>query len=137
MFSNRPKKLIALAMVAAFAGVLALSSPAPAQTVNRRDTTFDKALHKLGRGIANILTGWMEIPKEIAEAWRETDPFTGFIVGSIKGIGYTVVRIVAGFYEILTFPMPFPEDYAPIIEPEFVLPPIFGEDLPPFEDNAF
>lgn len=136
MFPTRPKKLIALAMIGAFVGIMALSSPAPAET-NRRDTTFDKALHKLGRGIANVLTGWMEIPKEIAAAWRETDPFTGIIVGSIKGVGYFVVRFFAGCYEIFTFPMPFPEDYKPIIEPEFVLPPIFGEDLPPFENNTF
>ena len=120
----------------AIAATMALSTPAQAQT-NRRDTDFDKMLHKLGRGIANVLTGWMEIPKEIAEAWRETDPITGLIVGGIKGIGYTIVRTFAGFYEILTFPMPFPENYGPIIEPEFVLPPLFGEDLPPFEDKAF
>jgi putative exosortase-associated protein (TIGR04073 family) len=136
MIHATAKKLPALVLAGALLALMALDSPAAAQT-DRRDTTFDKALHKLGRGISNILTGWMEIPKEIAEAWRETDPFTGVIVGSIKGVGYFVVRFCAGFYEILTFPMPFPEDYGPIIEPEFVLPPIFGEDLPPFEDNAF
>jgi len=130
------KKMTLLAMAGAMLAVLALASPAEAQS-SRRETTFDKCLHKLGRGIANVLTGWMEIPKEIAEAWRETDPFTGLIVGSIKGTGYFLVRFFAGFYEIFTFVMPFPEDYKPIIEPEFVLPPIFGEELPPFEDNAF
>jgi len=123
-------------MTLALAAMMLLSSPAHAQ-LERRDSDFDKMLHKLGRGIVNVLTGWIEIPKEIAEAWRETDPVSGFVVGGIKGIGYTIVRTVAGFYEILTFPMPFPENYGPIIEPEFVLPPLFGEDLPPFEDKAF
>jgi putative exosortase-associated protein (TIGR04073 family) len=130
------RKLPALFLAGALLALMALDAPASAQ-VDRRDTTFDKAMHKLGRGLSNILTGWMEIPKEIAVAWRETDPITGVIIGSIKGTGYFVARFFAGFYEVFTFPMPFPEDYKPIIEPEFVLPPIFGEDLPPFEDNAF
>lgn len=129
-------KPTAAVMALLIAGVMLLAAPSHAQ-MERRDSDFDKMLHKLGRGIVNVLTGWMEIPKEIAEAWRETDPVTGLVVGGIKGVGYTVVRTVAGVYEIFTFPMPFPENYGPIIEPEFVLPPIFGEDLPPFEDKAF
>jgi len=129
-------KVGAALMAALLVGLMTLSSPAAAQT-DRRDTTFDMMLHKLGRGIVNVLTGWMEIPKEVAEAWRETDPITGVVVGSIKGVGYFAVRFFAGAYEILTFPMPFPENYGPIIEPEFVLPPIFGEDLPAFEDNTY
>jgi putative exosortase-associated protein (TIGR04073 family) len=133
---HRQAKTASFLTLLAIVGTMFLATPSSAQ-IERRDTDFDRMLHKLGRGIANVLTGWMEIPKEIAEAWRETDPITGLIVGTIKGVGYTIVRVVAGVYEILTFPMPFPENYEPIIEPEFVLPPIFGEDLPPFEDNSF
>ena len=37
-----------------------------------------------------------------------------------KGIGMTIVRTGAGIYEVVTFPFPIPEDYGPVLEPEFV-----------------
>ncbi len=47
------------------------------------------ATKKLGRGLVNILTGWIELPKNI--------------------------------YETVTFPFPLPQEYKPILEPEYVL----------------
>ena len=75
---------------------------------------------KLGRGIANILTGWVEIPKHIYNTSIETNPLVGLTVGTAKGIGMSIVRTGAGVYEVITFPFPLPEDYMPILEPEFV-----------------
>ena len=75
---------------------------------------------KLGRGVANILTGWLEIPKNIYNTSIETNPMVGITVGTAKGIGMGIVRTGAGVYEVITFPFPLPEDYVPILEPEFV-----------------
>ena len=75
---------------------------------------------KLGRGVANILTGWVELPKNIYNTSIETNPLVGLTVGTAKGIGMTIVRTGAGVYEVVTFPFPLPEDYMPILEPEFV-----------------
>lgn len=75
---------------------------------------------KLGRGIANILTGWVEIPKNIYNTSIESNPLVGLTVGTAKGIGMSIVRTGAGVYELITFPFPLPEDYMPILEPEFV-----------------
>lgn len=75
---------------------------------------------KLGRGIANILTGWVELPKNIYNTSIETNPLVGLTVGTAKGIGMSIVRTGAGVYELITFPFPLPEDYMPILEPEFV-----------------
>ncbi len=75
---------------------------------------------KLGRGIANILTGWVEIPKNIYNTSIEQNPLVGLTVGTAKGIGMSIVRTGAGVYELITFPFPLPEDYMPILEPEFV-----------------
>ena len=75
---------------------------------------------KLGRGIANILTGWVEIPKNIYNTSIEANPLVGLTVGTAKGIGMSIVRTGAGVYELITFPFPLPEDYMPILEPEFV-----------------
>ena len=75
---------------------------------------------KLGRGLANILTGWIERPKNIYDVSVEDNPLAGLTIGLAKGIGMTIVRTGAGIYEVVTFPFPIPEDYGPVLEPEFV-----------------
>ena len=75
---------------------------------------------KLGRGVANILTGWVELPKNIYDTSVEDNPLSGMTIGLAKGVGMTIVRTGAGVYETVTFPFPIPEGYAPVIEPEFV-----------------
>ena len=75
---------------------------------------------KLGRGVANTLTGWVELPKNIYNTSVEDNAFTGMTLGLAKGAGMTLVRTGAGIYEIATFPFPLPEDYKPILEPEYV-----------------
>jgi len=76
---------------------------------------------KLGRGVGNILTGWIELPKNIYDTSVEDNVFAGIILGTAKGIGMTVMRTIVGAYETVTFPLPLPEDYTPIVEPEFVI----------------
>lgn len=122
--------LIALLLVGLF------SVGAFADDISREQSTAGKFLHKLGRGITNMLTGWIEIPKNIAVNWEKTDPFTGLIVGSIKGIGWSWTRTVSGLYDVFTFPFPVPENYRPLMEPEFVLPSIWGAPLPVSERLA-
>jgi len=75
---------------------------------------------KLFRGAANIVTGWVELPKNIYDTSVEDNIFSGLTVGLAKGIGMAIVRTGAGVYETVTFPFPIPEDYAPVLEPEFV-----------------
>ncbi len=75
---------------------------------------------KLGRGLANVLTGWVELPKNIYETSVEENVLSGLTMGLAKGVGMTIVRTGAGVYETVTFPFPIPEDYQPVLEPEFV-----------------
>ena len=75
---------------------------------------------KLGRGVANTLTGWVELPKNIYKTSVDENAFAGVTLGLAKGAGMTIVRTGAGIYEIATFPFPLPEDYKPILEPEYV-----------------
>ncbi|MBI4353415.1 MAG: exosortase system-associated protein, TIGR04073 family [Candidatus Omnitrophica bacterium] len=75
---------------------------------------------KLGRGVANTLTGWVELPKNIYTTSVEENAFAGITLGLAKGVGMTIVRTGAGVYEIVTFPFPIPENYKPILEPEYV-----------------
>ena len=78
---------------------------------------------KLMRGLSNVLTGWVELPKNIYDTSVEDNMFSGITIGLAKGVGMTVVRTFAGVYETITFPFPIPQDYAPVLEPEYV----FGE----------
>ena len=75
---------------------------------------------KLGRGIANALTGWVELPKNIYSTSVEKNAWEGMTVGLARGAGMTIVRTGAGIYEVATFPFPLPKDYKPILEPEYV-----------------
>lgn len=76
---------------------------------------------KLGRGLVNILTGWVELPKNIYETSVESNPLAGITIGLAKGLGMTVVRTGAGIYDTVTFPFPLPQEYKPILDPEFVM----------------
>lgn len=90
--------------------LLTISTPSYAQD----------AFKKLGRGVVNTFTGWIEVPKGIVDESKESNVFTGLTVGTIKGFGLGLVRTGAGIYEALTFPFPIPEGYEPIVKPEFV-----------------
>ncbi len=80
----------------------------------------DDPFTKLGRGVANTLTGWVELPKNIYNTSVQDNAFAGITLGLAKGAGMTLVRTGAGIYEIATFPFPLPTDYKPILEPEYV-----------------
>lgn len=80
----------------------------------------EDAFTKLGRGVANTLTGWVELPKTIYSTSVEENAFAGMTLGLAKGAGLAIVRTGAGIYEIASFPFPLPEDYRPILEPEYV-----------------
>ena len=82
----------------------------------------DNALKKLGRGVANVVTCPIEIVYRIGEVNKEDGPIAAFTWGILNGIWRTGVRAVAGAYEIVTFPIPFPKSYKPIVDdPEFFL----------------
>jgi putative exosortase-associated protein (TIGR04073 family) len=81
---------------------------------------FADPLRKLGRGLANTVTGVVEIPKKIYLISKNDNPLLGFTWGWIKGTAVGLLRTAAGVYETVTFPIPAPADYEPIINPEFV-----------------
>ena len=123
-------------------GLLAMFAVAPTvsyaqvdEDVYRENTDINRMFHKLGRGLSNVLLGWVEIPKNIAEEWNQTEPFTSTIVGSVKGLGWAVARTLSGLYEVISFPFPVPREYQPIMYPEFVLPSVWGERLPIYRDE--
>ncbi|MBL7072947.1 MAG: exosortase system-associated protein, TIGR04073 family [Candidatus Omnitrophica bacterium] len=82
----------------------------------------DGPIEKLGRGVANVLTSIFEIPKGMGDVANSDGVFAGVTYGTFKGVINTVKRTLVGGYEIVTFPIPFPNDYGPILkDPEFFL----------------
>jgi putative exosortase-associated protein (TIGR04073 family) len=106
-----------VAIVVLILCLAAITLPAFAQ----EGSVIEKMGKKLGRGIVNIATGWIELPKNIYDTSVEkNNPLMGITWGTLKGIGMTVVRTGAGAYDTATFLFPVPQDYEPILKPEFV-----------------
>ncbi len=78
---------------------------------------------KLGRGIANLAFGWLDILKGIEKVGEENNFIAAITWGPIYGTGNAVVRTLAGAYEVVTFPIPQPAHFEPLVKPEFVLDP--------------
>lgn len=115
MGMKKSQKVIATAVLILCVAAIAL--PAVAQ----EGSVVEKIGKKLGRGIVNVATGWIELPKNIYDTSVETNnPLMGITYGTLKGIGMTVVRTGAGVYDAVTFLFPMPKDYDPILKPEFV-----------------
>ena len=118
--------VLALALTAvgpAFAERLRPAEAAP--RASAQQDTGRLVMTKLFRGMVNAATGWMEIPKQMIQTSQSQGVGVGLSWGFAKGIGWAVGRSVIGAYEIITFPFPVPEEYKPVLQPEYVL-----SDLP-------
>lgn len=79
-----------------------------------------RAFTKLTRGVVNVFTGWVEVPKRIHQTSSSSGAAAGWTWGLLRGLGHGFIRTAAGFYETFTFPFPAPPGYQPVIQPEFV-----------------
>jgi putative exosortase-associated protein (TIGR04073 family) len=78
---------------------------------------------KASRGVANIFTSFFEIPASIQEKLYDEGIIAAGTYGLFDGIYKCAVRAIAGVYEVATFPLPIPADYAPLVKPEFLFSP--------------
>ena len=78
---------------------------------------------KFVRGVANLTTGWVEIPKQIYVVGSNEGWVAGALRGPFDGLGMFAARTIAGAYEILTFPIPVPPNYQPMLSPDYVWDP--------------
>ncbi|WP_447972782.1 exosortase system-associated protein, TIGR04073 family [Nitrospira sp. Kam-Ns4a] len=86
---------------------------------------------KLARGAANFCTGWAELPKQVTLIAREKGWLVGLTRGTLEGLGMVGARTIAGAYEVLTFSVPVPPQYRPLLKPDYVWQPEPAEDQPP------
>ncbi len=64
---------------------------------------------KFTRGLANSVTGWGEIPKNIVNESSDSNAFVGLTYGTLKGVVHTVGRTAVGAFDLVTFFIPTEE----------------------------
>ena len=75
---------------------------------------------KLGRGLTNITFSFLEIPTNIQKAGEKRGWASGLFEGILTGTFYMAGRILTGAYDVITFPIPLPEGYEPVMKPAYV-----------------
>lgn len=88
-------------------------------------------IRKLSRGLANLAFGASEI-YVTTEFKNQLHGNSGAVYGVVSGLGRTLMRMGAGFYEVVTFPVPtHRKSYAPALPS--VAPWVQGgfEEFPP------
>ena len=85
------------------------------------DTPFEK----LQRGGVSVLTAPIEMIKETRAYWIEGSAKTYHIsawlfCGAMKGIVMTAARAGSGVWDIVTFAVPVPKGYSPLLKPDSV-----------------
>jgi len=95
----------------------------------RQDWTSGRKFH---RGVMNTATGIQEVPKTMNRTAEDEGTFRTLTQGVALGVGKAIARTGAGIYEASSFLIPAPEEFEPIIQPEYVDPNLrdFG-NLPP------
>lgn len=85
-------------------------------------TGVERALTKLGRGLANIMFGWAEIPVTFDKKLKEGKPLTYLLgVVPVLGTARAVMRTTTGVFEVVTFPLSDRDvNYEAILEPAYI-----------------
>jgi putative exosortase-associated protein (TIGR04073 family) len=105
------RRFIARSLALAVVLCVGLASAAPAQEMT--------ATRKVGRGLAGLTLGILELPGNMAQEWRNDGPLMGLTVGFVMGIVKVPARTLVGAYEFVTAPFPLPAGYEPMLTPEF------------------
>ncbi|MDN5836636.1 MAG: exosortase system-associated protein, TIGR04073 family [Nitrosospira sp.] len=92
-------------------------APHAAMAQNTTDETYvEKVGDKLAHGIANTVTGIVEVPKNMINSSNEKGLGYGLTAGLFSGIIYAVGRTLTGAVDLVTFIIPT----KPIIYPDYV-----------------
>ncbi|TWJ17595.1 exosortase system-associated protein, TIGR04073 family [Geobacter argillaceus] len=99
--------------------MLIVASPCLAIEAQKPEAIADKMAFKFARGITNVATAIVEIPKQSYLTVRDRGG-VGYVVGPLKGLGMTFYRGLVGVAETVFFMVPQPGYYDPMIDPDYV-----------------
>lgn len=114
----------------ALALVLLVSAQVHANNEQQPENIAAKMAVKFGRGVTNIVTSPLEIPKQTVLITRDLG-FPGVLVGPIGGVLMTGYRALIGVAETVFFMVPAPGYYDEMLEPEFVWQGWGAKEEPP------
>lgn len=86
-------------------------------------------MQKLGRGVTNVATGVLEIPRDMlfhgkAGVQQGQYPFTAYTEGALKGLltgtFKALGRTGSGVWDILSFPVAKPANYGALYQPDTI-----------------
>jgi putative exosortase-associated protein (TIGR04073 family) len=106
--------------IAAFLVVMVMSTGVYADGL-RTGFSVEGSRDKLVRGVLNIADSVVEVPGTMMRKSHKEGIVSGMTLGMVDGIFNTAKRALAGVWEVVTFPIPIPENYEPILsDPEFL-----------------
>ena len=109
------KMMLLLAIMVTFV----VMGPGQATADQQPEMIAEKMAIKLTRGVTNVVTSIVELPKQTILTGRDMGP-VGYVIGPIKGVGMTLYRGVIGVVETVFCMVPQPGYYDPMMDPEFV-----------------
>ncbi|MDD5035817.1 MAG: exosortase system-associated protein, TIGR04073 family [Methylococcaceae bacterium] len=83
--------------------LLAFSSQTQADDQESRSSPF---VIKASHGLANMIGGFVEIPKNVTNITQDSNIFAGVTIGLLRGVVHTVSRTLVGTAEFITSPFP-------------------------------
>jgi putative exosortase-associated protein (TIGR04073 family) len=102
-----------------FVLMLGITNSVSAQEVQRSDVIVERMAIKLTRGVTNVGTAIVELPKQIYLTAKGGEK-AAYVIGPLKGIGMTLYRAFTGTVETVFFLVPQPGYYDSMIDPEYV-----------------
>lgn len=106
-------------LLSAFLCAFVVMGPGLATADQQPEMIAEKMAIKFTRGITNVVTSVVELPKQTILTVRDMGP-AGIIIGPIKGVGMTFYRGVIGVAETIFCMVPQPGYYDPMMDPEYV-----------------
>jgi len=121
------KKIYVAAFVLSLSFLLA--APTHAEIDQDPDRTVDSEISrihtKLTRGIKNIATFPLEIPKQTKKTVEElkndstVKKVAVIVPGVLRGVGHSMVRLISGVWDVISFNVNFPKNHEPFLKPDY------------------
>jgi len=74
-------------------------------------------INKIGRGVANIATFYLEVPASMFQVSKDKGELLGLTLGFFQGMFTSLLRLTVGVYDTVTFVIP---SYSkPLMSPEY------------------
>jgi len=104
-----------------FLGVVISVGLAASVGVQEAESSYlEGSSRKLGRGISNAITFPFELIRTPTLVGRRDGNVAALSVGVVQGTVRAVLRGLTGLFELATFYVEIPNDFGPLMKPEFV-----------------